>query len=1198
MKRFAICLTLWGWVASGGSAFVHAQTITELPDTYPVSVYGLTAEEVAPARPAGGWTEFKLPATGNERDTLTTTYLCVDTVLQIEIMENFALKESTVPLLPIGFDFPYEGRTMTHFGLTGNGLVYLGTGATRKIKYESEMFQLSDVIAAKPRVALYGTNYTEEPHFVADAETRIGYYQDPEGSYLMLGIRDLWIDFTVYGSAQGTNVRVSYDLILHKDGKIQLRPVEMKPYLSDKGTPVLYFAYGLFGLSAESVSALDWMGNAVTLEEDYPLNTMAVTDDAEKTVLTYALPVICTVPQDVTVQISFNAYSTDFNATLSVKGLCDGWLAFVSGNDEEDARPEDGKVYRADLPGLQGDKIGGNPVKIFGTDTVLTASGLSPETTCHIYVYPYNDRCMGGPVYASEPIKVPVRLAVGGPVVEVAETTANSVTFRFPDLESETGVLIGVAHRDYRNEVYGSRYEIDGVSGKAHVAGDTLFMANPAPDASIYGNQGPYLITTAYVGKVTDGMLTLGSLEAGTPYYFYFWTALDEEHQYSREYVERGVYTLASTPHTFTFETDRVPIGSESGYLPAGWSCSEGMNASFQAAMYQVGNDIPESTPDYRRVLGVYLSTKENNAEEVRADAVTPAFQASSLELDVNYRFNLQVSGNLSNSLTQFGVSDTLSVWYRAEGETEWTQIDLLTNRTGTLAYAADNFATQKTTLRNIPTGKKIQLRFMIRVAPGSTTATKIFVLHHILVEPHKDCAYPENIAVVDSLVTHKTLGFNWRDNNTPAASIIYRYREAGTGIWSEMFSSSRPTSCEIRNLQQNTAYEVALQSVCRTDSSLVKVITANTLQGLPYEEAVTDLADLPAAFGAYTGTLPESGSAILNKDIYGQGFHCGKYSGEGHTAIGTSFEMSESDKWLTLPVISLEDMAASAQYTFAYKAYYQNTEKGTYETVDAESPFRVTVLVSTDGTFERADSVGVLTVSSMKTDWQTYIVDLSEYTRRIHIALYAENVDKNYGTQPVRMNSYFVLDSLRAFYTEDLPCYAPEDVRQYALTTDGITLSWNGSSLEYGIILKDEDAGKTDTVYTSETTYTLTNLKSGTFYTYRIQGYCEEGHRSPSALSEEGFFTTRKTDVEVEQHSRFAELKVSAGRNSIVLRNAAALWIERVEIYGSNGKMLYGNDFRTDGDIWVPLPVSASAMVLVRVLAAGEAAVYKVVVL
>ncbi|MCM1532426.1 MAG: fibronectin type III domain-containing protein [Bacteroides sp.] len=1294
MKRVALFFACLDLIWLGGMSVTQAQTA---PETYPVSLYSLVTTETAPAHPADGWTEFQLPSSGN-RDTITKTYLSADAApVVIEKIENYMTVPVTVQLYEIGFDFPYGGRTMTHFGVTGNGLIYLGTSGTsdnveKDITYTSSAstYNLADVIVARPLGDNQGYQNPTEPHFVADAQTKIGYYKAPDEDYLIIGIRDLLVSFTLYGQPgdetptpdKDYNLRVTYDVILYNDGRVMLNPIDLKPQASDAGNGLLYFSFGMFGNSEDAVAATDWTGKSAVVESGYALNNMEVTAEAESSVLTFMLPQECTVPQDINASIQDSeVYSSDFSATLSISGA-DGWLVFVADNDDVAEKPVSGKSYSTGSWNAAPDEIDGFPVKIFGTNTMVSANGLSPESTSYIYIYPYNAQCLGGPVYAEDPIILPVTTVIGGPTVTVANTTENAVTFNFPDLNSETGILVGIARRDYRNEAYGSRYEITGISGKPHHIGDTLFH-NPSTEFSNYSNQGPYLITTAHVGKVENGSLTIGDLKPGTPYYFYFWTATTGENQYSNEYVEKGVYTLATTPHTFTLATDRSPIQDES-WLPAGWSSSPAMNSQFSAALFQIGNGMTaQGDPNELRTLGVRLTATGSDA--ARADAIMPAFLSTHPSFDILYRVNMQASSMMGSNLSQLGEGDTLSVWYREMGQNEWKLASSVTSEDGVWEYASDNYVTLKATVSNVPQDKAIQVRFMIRAIPGSMMSSKIFTLHHVTVEPHLNCAYPENISVIDSLTTHSKIGLSWTDNNTPAASVIYRYRTAGTDAWSEYFAASQPTSTLIRRLQQHTDYEIELQSVCRQDSSLVKTVSVQTLYGLPYQAAVTDLDEWPSDFSAWVGDLGDE----IYPDTYHSGFNTERYSTEGHTAIGTSFETSDSKKWLMLPVISLEDMSAPAEYTFQYKAYYDNYATGTKDAVDPQSAFRVLILVSKDGQFSSSDIVDTLTVDTMKTAYQTYTVDLSQYTRQIHIALYAENENIDYSNpdyyekQMQRMSTYFVIDSLQARYTAEIPCYEVEDINQYDLSTTGITLSWTGYSEEYGIILKNEDNNEIDTVYTKETTHTLTGLEPGTLYTYRIQGYCEEGHRSPSALSEEGFFNTRtacaaptelqctktgsdyaelawtagadndyfnlmyrenaeqKFDtlkatepeykltslkpetayvwqlqavcgsylsnvvagnnfttavVAIEQPARFANLKVGVDNGRIAIWNAGALTIDRVEMYGANGSLLYAEKFHTASNILLPRVNSGSGMVLVRIFSAGETAVYKII--
>lgn len=1096
-KHFVLglCLMLLGW-----TGLTQAQT-------YPIKAYGLVTNQTAPERPAdgveNGWTYFKLPAVAEgKKDTLTTLYLSsqADPV-------NLSSQQEVVLAESFGFEFEFGGRKMTHFGLSARGVLYVGapaegqTEVKRNINYVPHLNGSTDLIAALPHG---GSNARDVAQLAADKSTKIGYCKGSAGTpavnYVMISFRDVLADFTA--QTVPYSVRMSYDVILYEDGRVQLRPDQIDyPAAS---APVLYFAYGLQGEQGDGIYATNWQGASKASAQIAP---MAVTADsnATATVLTYDLPPVCEKPADLAFDVAVSAcYSTDFTAKLTKKaeGICDGWLVLVADRADMTEKPVDGKTYRAMKGVIAGDSIGGFPVRLVGNAAVnLTVTGLEAEKTYYIYVYPYNDMCRQAPKYQAAPFVYALTMKKGAPAVETAETTGTSVTFNLSDLAAEARVLVGVAERDYRST--STRYELPspGISGReqAWTKGDTLFQDLSTKVSN--NNHGPYVITVAYEGAVTDGKLKIEGLHPGKPYYFYFWKALEDQNQYTEEYREVGVYTLAATPHTFTLATDRVPNAKEI-YRPAGWSASqEGMNADWLAGVYKMAGEEAVDVDDLRALA---VSLTRNDGADVTADAITPVFQATHTALDVRYRVRKQSGTGNSAQTLSLAEGDSLTVWYRTADASEWTLAEVVTSETA-FPYGADRYAALKTTIDRVPVGQNLQLRFMIKATPA---AQQYFLLHQVLVEPHLRCAYPENLTVFDSLTTHRALGFSWENANTSDVTVQFRHREAGADVWSAWQAAQKPTFGFIPRLNSHTAYEVAYRSVCRNDSSLVKTIQASTLRSLPYRQTLTDSTVWPADFGAWTGLLPEdeTEAVALTRDVQKTYFVPGKSQLHGHAYAGTKFSVpATTNAWLTLPALCLENDPAPARYTFRYMAF--SNKGGVTAPVNPESPFNVMVLVSRDGQFTRADSVGEITVQNLTdTLFQTYTIDLSAYTRQVHVALCVKQGD----TKSADKNNYsFLIDSIAAHYTGDIPCYPVEDIRQSGLTANGVTISWWGSAYEYCIIYTNEDKGVKDTVYTFETSYTFDHLEPNTFYTYCVLGYCDDGHRSPGALSEERSFTT-----------------------------------------------------------------------------------------
>lgn len=1102
--------------------------------TYEVGVCKLTTEQTVPADypadDAAGWVAFKFKEFSGDRslDTVWKAYL---RTAEEPVYINSGAQEVT--LNEIGFDFNYGGRTMTHFGVTGNGSVFLADAAAagkRSINPSNatQLYAMShtDEIMAMPRM----TSYKSLPYTVVDKDSRIRYYVKTN-EYLIVNFKNLIVRYFNRVYVQGTGFiakeyayRWSSDVILYADGRVQTRisraDLIEKPSDDDKVSQMLWFAFGLFGQANETAAGAMFTAapkgengqseivvSSQKLSSSIPMNPMEVkTDSTDITnmVFTYVAPQPCVAPAGVTAEAEYPSLYTDaMSVTLKRNGVSDGWVAFLA-DKETSVRPADGTLYAIASGSATADEIDGYPVRVNGNRMSFEATDLVEGQQYYLYIYPYNNECLGGPKYG-EAIKITAPVAAPSPSVTVEAVTATSVRFAFPDMEAGKQLLVGVSRRAYRTtDTKKTHYELDSaISGKTYQVGQEMFR----DETSAYGTR---IITVAHVGAVENNSLTMDNLLPGTPYYFYFWQITGDK-QYSAEYTEANIRTVGTMPYTISFVNDRVPRGSETDVLPAGWSGTPVSDLSLDS--YVVGNYSAPAAE--RSALQFY-----GNAE-----AVTPVFRATQAATEIYYRIKY---GQKWSSVAQFGARDTLKVAYAEEGKDVWTTIDVLTqSKEDTLVYGADRFATRKISLSDMPVGKNLRLKFSLK-QDGN-----YLYLHNVLIEPTLPCAYAENIVVESGLSTSRTLTLSWEHSNVTASALL-SYRLPDEDQWSEP-RAAYGIEGTVRGLKPNTAYELAVRLVCGPrDSSLVKTVKGTTLRGLPYAEVLRDLptreessAPLPDGISNGLGELPADGSPanITGADAFAAtSFKVGGYGErKGHNIVGLTFAgATKGHAWLRLPVIALEETPYPARCMFRYKSY---TATGTdaegqpitvpvSEKVGEDNQFRVLVLVSTDGRFRLSDSVAVLTIKDFNTlDYKTLEIDLSNYTNRVYIALYADDPTGACGeteTSQLFGNTIFGVDSISIHYTDNLPCDPVEYVRLSNITQTTATLSWTGYSDEYAIEFTNDDTEETKVIYTKDQSYTFTDLTPGTLYLYRIQGYCEADHRSPSAWTEEDGFMTR----------------------------------------------------------------------------------------
>ena len=1060
-----------------------------------VKGYHLTTEEpVLEARPAEGWTWFQIP---EGKDTIFGTS---DTVPNVEnLLWDYLLVDAAPEALApgkyqekkgyaIGFDFPFAGKMMKCFGLTGNGALFLGAEDTVTAFYMNNLSARdSNVVWLMPRLMRSSNPNTSADWKVeADAQTRIGYCSDAANGCLWIAFENLLLP------ANGEVYRWSYDVLLHEDGNIQVdfRDVEtMEPTPTDRNRYYFGFTLALKAHNGDNaVYASDWESDLSSTNR-----ALAMSGAYTDATLTMLYPEPCERPEGVTASARLSLQlARELTVTLTVEGVYDGFVAFMADNDQVEAKPEDGKVYQMARGTYQaGDSIGDYLVRLSGsTEFSFTADGLEPATSYYVYVWAYNDRCLDAPKYAAEPEILEVATLAGPPAAVLAGQTGTTASLQLEGLASGEEVLVGIAMRDY--QFADNLLDVD---GKVWERGDTIY-SNPSTGniGSTY-NHGPYLVQVAYSGKVENGSLMLEGLEPATPYYLYIWNKLGDT-TYTMQYARLPLYTVATidphTTHVYDFANDFIPSDTRSGILPAGWGRSDESASFFYVTVPRVGERTDQTK-------SLHVSLSEAGAW---ADAISPVFKMNYAVADVHFR--LQRSSR--SALAQWQDGDTLFVYYKKADESLWQPLETL-SAGDALEYGDGNFAEVSMQMQGLTVGEGYQLRFKFSSLSGSRMSPAELDLNRVEIEPSLPCAYPIHIAVNDSLTTHRVIGVDFVNDNTLDGDVIFRSRAMGETEWSDWAVSEAFDYCRATHLQPQTVYELALQTVCSTgDSSLVRVVEAVTYPGLPYAKDLADLPAVPEDMAAYSSmSLPEEGDAEL--ELSPSYFSMARSEEDGQTAVGAALYNS-SYIWLTLPAICLEDVMAPAQYSFSWKAYTLNRQEQTLENYLGAA--QAYVFVSPDASFsvaEIADTLGLADkdtlASGNKAPWKKCVLDLSAYSRHVHVAIALNNP----ATEISDYDATFVLDSLRAVYTDGVPCFAVEDVRQYGLQDDQITLSWLGTSWEYAIYLTNTDLGETDTVYTTETEHTITGLAPGCLYEYAIQSFCEPGHQSPGPVVSDAMF-------------------------------------------------------------------------------------------
>ncbi|MDE7357060.1 MAG: fibronectin type III domain-containing protein, partial [Bacteroidales bacterium] len=198
---------------------------------------------------------------------------------------------------------------------------------------------------------------------------------------------------------------------------------------------------------------------------------------------------------------------------------------------------------------------------------------------------------------------------------------------------------------------------------------------------------------------------------------------------------------------------------------------------------------------------------------------------------------------------------------------------------------------------------------------------------------------------------------------------------------------------------------------------------------------------------------------------------------------------------WLNLPVLSTGVSRGKARLSFQVSAWSaaNPTQAATFGATDT-----LWVLFSTDNKFNG-------TTAKIKADWsevtpqgKTYTVDFDVKESYQYWAVYT-------GLQTA--GNVLFIDSLNIEWTE-IYCDAATRLRESS-SSRSANLAWTAEGEEYGIAYTIRKTDKWDTVYTHETSYTLTDLLPGTPYQYFIIVYCDAERQKASGNSAYSYFQT-----------------------------------------------------------------------------------------
>lgn len=440
---------------------------------------------------------------------------------------------------PIGFEFRYNSKKMTHFLIGGDLEIQLSpteTISTDVHKNKSGWFTNSgchDIIGISPRQGTYGLDDTE-----------ISYWTEGTEGYRALVIQYKNIDFQGTYNADndycGAKATVQYRLY-EKTGNIEMKVSGFQPVSTGSYN---FMRVGILGDANDFVQVQSWDGSVYSAR-DNSISYSATSYPVDGTVYTFTAPEPCVTPTVAPSNLVLTSTTTQISGTFDTV-TADKYIVLATTEDALTEKPANGTKYAA------GDELGNAKIIAIVDRGEFYGINNMAQGTYNVFVIPFNSLCMDGPLYGAEAGKATIALKPAAPAA-LAVTKIDKTSLTVSATANEAGSTIVIAMTD----------EVE-INSSDQVLENGVF-GTPTGTYSV-GDEIEGGGKVIYVGSTTEA-INLSDLTAGTAYYFRAWSA-DGNGGYSSEYLDSREVTVAELPWEF-------PWMNYGDFTPAGWSFDE-----------------------------------------------------------------------------------------------------------------------------------------------------------------------------------------------------------------------------------------------------------------------------------------------------------------------------------------------------------------------------------------------------------------------------------------------------------------------------------------------------------------------------------------------------------------------------------------------------------------------------------------------
>lgn len=1078
----------------------------------PMMVYDLQSTSGTYSEITGGTVMPKLIA-----DTLNSVVFTGD--------GTYSTSDVTAKGFPIGFNFKYDSKYMTHFMIGSNGYILLGDTAITASTPSSFFHAIGggydiNSIGAISITDVLGTDSTEISYkMIGEAPDRI----------LVVQYKNLGVKTSRWGEGQTTT---QLQIRLHETtGKVEIVFKDWYPNNADMSN--ISLKIGVKGEDEDRL--LVKSSNYKTVTGSTSSSTLISWSNtcypADGLTYTFTPPAECEAPASQPTNLKYASTSIQITGSFTKTTAADHYLVLLSDKSSLNVLPTDGKMYTA------GDSIGDAVVLGYTTDSTFTSNtNLKGATSYHVYVMGANSYCMFGPKYLT-----------ASPLTTAIVTMAEKPSSLTADADL-TSIKLAVKANTNGNKVIVAMTDQPLYNSSEQMLGDGLFgqpSGKLAVGDSIVGGG-----KVVYVGAATDNIALTG-LPENTVQHFEAWS-LDDNGNYSTEGALANTATGGTVPYAPDF-TKTSPYDT-----PTGWTAS----GSFTLAQVRDGYYYLSSTV-----------TKKDALNGVVNSIVSPWVQLGSginrVVMDVNFTIYENWSTSVYNSWVD---GDSLNVQASTDG-VNFTTIYGMGKNDAPKMVTTDDYKTIYAAFDKFA-GQKVKFRFYWKTFSSPTLKIK-----SIRFEEKKDCDYPIDVHAVDSTVIGDKVGVDWtRQGNENEWEL--RYKKSDDSTWTEPLDIvAKPFT--LSGLESVTNYDVQLRAKCDAThhSDWSQTCTFRSGYAVPFSESFGETA-LPSGWNFKVGALADP--TVFDSTAESQWTWYNSFRLKG-LYIYKNGETTSND-WLISPSIDLGD--GSVNYLFNYTLTYASKGNSTDETyrivvskdngatfsandtiakfVKSDLPtkgsksfqaslkgykglVKVGIYVkATDGTIMSyklanvsvtescpSDISGIAlsdtTENSVKASWTTgadssyvFIRKAGETTKPYEKVLtptkeftgLSPRTDYEIGiTKMCEVGDTAKVTIVKFTTLAGVSCQAPENI-VVTPAKYSVKISWKGEASKYNIRYRnpDDESGEWIIKTVSDTTATISGLAQATLYQYGLQSVCSTAAGDTSAWTADVFTTLTET--------------------------------------------------------------------------------------